>query len=42
MDKVDVSLTKCVYFVEELTLNQSLLGGIKIMAVKVAIKWFWT
>ena len=40
MDKVDVSLTKYIYFVKELTLNQSLLGGIKIMAVKVAINGF--
>ena len=38
--KVDVSLTKYIFFVKELTLNQSLLGGIKIMAVKVAINGF--
>ena len=40
MNKVDVSLTKYMYFIKELTLNQSLLGGIKIMAVKVAINGF--
>ena len=41
MDKVDVSLTIYLKIVRELTLNQSLLGGMKIMAnVKVAINGF--
>ena len=40
MDKVDVSLTMYKTKVKELTENQSLLGGMKIMAVKVAINGF--
>ena len=40
MDKVDVSLTMLYTRVKELTENQSLLGGMKIMAVKVAINGF--